>query len=171
MDDPARQDPGSGSLLDLFGPIQEVWNAIDALISERVDAAIRERLLNSTEMTNVAVTMGTPGVALTASAQPWAHVVIPFYAIIYRIDYFRTPAGGSAAIDVRVVRPGQGVGDASTFYPGAPPSFTEDVTRVMTSSDWQGYVEPGSALLFYVTSASGVDLVTANVILRTIGGS
>jgi hypothetical protein len=166
MDDPARPDPGSGSLLKLQVPIDEVWAKIAALIDARVSLAVGTLAMSG--VTNVAMTMGSPDTPAVASANPWGFVVLPFYAKLLRIEYFQYPTG-SFSVDVKIIRPGGTLGDAATVYPGLPPSIVGGITRINPDDAWIADIEPGAVLVFYLTAASGVNLVTANVILRTIG--
>lgn len=170
MDDPARPNPGSGSLLsllDLQPPIDEVWAKILALIDGRISLALAAGGSVSS-ITNVAMTMGSPDTPATASANPWGFVVLPFYAKLVRIEYFKFPDTGSYSVDVRVIRPGGGLADATTIYPGLAP-ILGGITRIAPEDNWIADIEPGTVLVFYLTAASGVNLVTANVILRTVG--
>ena len=164
MDDPARPDPGTGSLLDLQVPIDETWRRILARIDDRISLAIS--VAGMSGITNVAMSMGTPDTPAVASANPWGFVVIPFYAKLVRIEYFQYPDSGSFSVDVRIIRPGGALGSAVTIYPGLA-TILGGITRLLPGDNWIADIERGAVLVFYLTAASGVNLVTANVILRT----
>lgn len=164
--DPARPDPGSGNIFDILRACDDVWAAIAKFVDSRVDRTIKSLILNSTKLTTVACTVGTPGVLLVANPLvSWATIEIPFPAVFERFSYYGA-GGHPCQIDVRVIRPG-GAAPGGSAIPGGPPTFDIDIAFMGTRAG--DYIEPGSALAFYVSTADGAECVTCNVILRTLG--
>jgi hypothetical protein len=155
-----------------FGTIRSsFWHSIDERVEKRAGDVIDRALRNYRPLglANLIIGIGSPGSLLTASAiDEWAAIEVPFPCAPEWITITGYPSG-TATIDLLVARPTQLLAEAvSCVGVILPPYLSGRETKTLKQIDWNQVFEAGSRILVYVISASLVETMTINIVVRCL---